>query len=153
MSKCRPVHQKMSPSKQKFLILGDKTRRKLTGSTEIKIDNEAISRVNLIAKTYKQRFHCYNGRATFTSVVDWGPLRYTKINCHVCKDVAVKFESRNLGSGGLAHRKNFRFVCSRASKNAPLQDRRKLQFMHLNYDQTSKCTLVLHISRFCKLYN
>ena len=52
----------MSLSKQKRLILGDKTRGKLTGSTEIKIDNEAI------ANTYKQRFSCYNGRATFTSV-------------------------------------------------------------------------------------
>ena len=33
----------MSPSKQKLLIQGDKTRGKVTDSTEIKIENEAIS--------------------------------------------------------------------------------------------------------------
>ena len=34
-----------------------------------------------------------------------------------------------------------------------LMGSRKLQFMHLNYDQISKWKLLLHISRFSKLYN
>ena len=49
----------MSPSKQTFLIRSDRTTGNFTGSTEIEIDKEAMSLVNLTSKSYNQRVNSY----------------------------------------------------------------------------------------------
>ena len=69
----------MLPSKQTFLVRSDRTTGKFTGSTEIEIDKEAMSLVNLTSKTYKQRVNYYKKQGYLYFCwrlgynVDWAP--------------------------------------------------------------------------------
>ena len=74
MSKCHPVHQRMSTYKQKFLILGHKNTGKSQAALRLKLTMKLYLELILLPTLTSKESIAIKGRATFASVGALGTM-------------------------------------------------------------------------------